>query len=204
MARISAAAAGTPVGAIQEFPGNAAPRGWVEARGDVELSRSVYARLWAFAQASGNLAADEASKEDGQFGPGDGSTTFTTPDYRGLVRRGWDNGRGVDVGRGIGTYQADDNKSHGHNAQTNGYHGHSGSTNTTGNHRHAIGAEDGYNSTNGSPYAGSGGSQYSGYAGNHSHSLSINGNGNHSHTIDPSGGSEVKMKNAAVLVCIKH
>jgi len=187
MARISAAAAGTPVGAIQEFPGNAAPRGWVEARGDVELSRSVYARLWAFAQASGNLAADEASKEDGQFGPGDGSTTFTTPDYRGLVRRGWDNGRGVDVGRGIGTYQGDQNKSHNHG----------GKTGTGGNHRHSI-------TTYGDNLNGNR-SRINNYASQSNSGTGYTNNaGNHSLPIAADGGGEVTMKNAAVLVCIKH
>jgi chemotaxis protein histidine kinase CheA len=44
------------------------------------LSRTTYAALWAFAQSSGNLAASQGAKQDGQYGPGDGSTTFTIPD----------------------------------------------------------------------------------------------------------------------------
>lgn len=189
MARLITAGASTPVGAIQEFPGTAAPRGWVEARGDVELSRSVYARLWAFAQASGNLAADEASKQDGQFGPGDGSTTFTTPDYRGLVRRGWDNGRGVDVGRGIGTYQADQNKSHNHG----------GNTGTGGGHSHS---QYGYATNSNASSTTRPGAGWTGFGAGGK--WSTGGGGNHSLPIAADGAGEVTMKNAAVLVCIKH
>ncbi|HXG79705.1 MAG TPA: DUF2793 domain-containing protein [Methyloceanibacter sp.] len=43
------------------------------------VSRTTYADLWAFAQSSGNLAASEGAKQQGQFGPGNGSTTFTLP-----------------------------------------------------------------------------------------------------------------------------
>lgn len=39
------------------------------------------------------------------FGLGDGSTTFLTPDCRGEALRGWDNGRGVDTGRVLGSTQ---------------------------------------------------------------------------------------------------
>jgi hypothetical protein len=44
------------------------------------VSRTTYAELWTWVQASGNLAASEGAKLDGEFGPGDGSTTFTLPD----------------------------------------------------------------------------------------------------------------------------
>lgn len=49
------------------------------------------------------------------FGLGDGSTTFTLPDLRGEFIRGWDDGRSVDTNRGIGSFQADELKSHNHN-----------------------------------------------------------------------------------------
>jgi phage-related tail fiber protein len=44
-------------------------------------------------------------------GAGDGSTTFNVPDLRGEFVRGWDHGRGVDSGRGLGSLQAQDWKS---------------------------------------------------------------------------------------------
>ena len=40
------------------------------------------------------------------FGSGR-TTTFALPDLRGLFIRGWDNGRGIDVGRTFGSYQED-------------------------------------------------------------------------------------------------
>lgn len=39
------------------------------------------------------------------FGDGDGSTTFNVPDFRAEVPRGWDHGRGIDVGRVFGSAQ---------------------------------------------------------------------------------------------------
>lgn len=41
------------------------------------------------------------------FGAGDGATTFNLPDMRGYALRAWDDGRGVDSGRVFGSTQAD-------------------------------------------------------------------------------------------------
>lgn len=41
------------------------------------------------------------------YGAGDGSTTFNLPDMRGEFLRGWDDGRGVDLGRTLGSFQGD-------------------------------------------------------------------------------------------------
>lgn len=50
------------------------------------------------------------------WGVGDGSTTFNLPDGRGNVRRGWDNGAGVDTGRRFGSLQLDAMQGHQHSA----------------------------------------------------------------------------------------
>ncbi len=71
------------------------------------LSRASYPNLWNHALSSGNLADSESEKDYGQFGPGDGSSTFSLPDLRGVVIRAWDEGRGLDPGRALGTFQAD-------------------------------------------------------------------------------------------------
>lgn len=102
---------GVPTGAVFYVPASAAPFGSIKANG-ASLSRTTYADLWAYAQASGNLVT-QASKQTGQFGTGDESTTFTIPDLRGVFARGWDDGRSLDPGRVIGSYQADEFEAHG-------------------------------------------------------------------------------------------
>lgn len=82
-----------------------APSGTIKANG-ASLSRTTYSDLWAYALASGNLV-DETDKDSGNYGTGDGETTFTIPDYRGEFIRLWDDGRGVDIDRAIGSFQGD-------------------------------------------------------------------------------------------------
>lgn len=54
------------------------------------------------------------------WGLGDGATTFNVPDIRGVFRRAWDDGRGIDPSRAIATLQTDAFRSHTHvqNAHT--------------------------------------------------------------------------------------
>lgn len=59
-----------------------------------ELSRAEYADLYTYALT--NMAASEGAKTDGQYGPGDGATTFTVPAFHGYFPRFWDNGVGID------------------------------------------------------------------------------------------------------------
>jgi microcystin-dependent protein len=51
------------------------------------------------------------------YGLGDGSTTFNVPDYRAQFLRGLDAGAGIDIGRALGTNQADMFTSHYHVVQ---------------------------------------------------------------------------------------
>ena len=77
----------------------AVPVGWIPADGRA-LSRTTYAALFA---AIGTT-----------YGSGDGSTTFNVPDLRGEFLRGWDDGRGVDSGRALGSAQAQQVQFHKH------------------------------------------------------------------------------------------
>lgn len=77
-------------GAVSYFALTSAPTGWLKANG-AAISRTTYAALF--------LAIGTT------YGVGDGATTFNLPDLRGEFVRGWDDGRGVDAGRGIGTFQ---------------------------------------------------------------------------------------------------
>lgn len=90
---------GVPTGAVSYFSSSSAPTGWLKSNG-AAISRTTYSALFA---AIGTT-----------FGAGDGSTTFNVPDLRGEFMRGWDDGRGVDSGRGFGTAQADAFQGHRH------------------------------------------------------------------------------------------
>ena len=79
-----------PAGAIMMFAGPTPPIGWLKANGAI-ISRSVYADLF---NAIGVY-----------WGAGDGSTTFQLPDLRGEFLRCWDDARGADAGRALGTFQ---------------------------------------------------------------------------------------------------
>lgn len=107
-----------PSGAMMSFPFSAAPAGWLASSGQL-VSRTTYAALWVAAQASGNIVSDAtwtggAGLYDGSFSTGDGSTTFRLPYANGNFIRSWDNGRGVDSGRALGTMQLDALQDHTH------------------------------------------------------------------------------------------
>jgi len=91
-------------GEVFYHAGSTAPAGAMKANG-AAVSRTTYAALFA---AIGTV-----------FGAGDGSTTFNLPDLRGEFVRGWDDSRGVDSGRAMGSAQTDMLKSHSHLIPTN-------------------------------------------------------------------------------------
>lgn len=88
-----------PSGTVLYFAGSAAPAGWLKANG-AAVSRTAYAALFA---AIGTT-----------YGGGDFRNTFNLPDLRGEFIRGWDDGRGVDTPRPIGSAQAHALQSHQH------------------------------------------------------------------------------------------
>ena len=90
---------GVPTGAIAYFAHTTVPFGWLKANG-AAVSRTVYANLFALIGTT--------------YGAGDGRTTFNLPDLRGEFIRSWDDGRTVDNGRVIGSWQADEFRSHSH------------------------------------------------------------------------------------------
>ena len=79
-----------PAGTVAYIAGSAAPAGWLKANG-AEVSRTTYAPLFA---AIGT-----------RYGAGNGTSTFNLPDLRGEFVRGWDDSRGVDAGRALGSSQ---------------------------------------------------------------------------------------------------
>jgi len=101
-------AGSTPIGSVTAFMGTSVPENWKEANGE-SLSRATYPELYA-------QIGDRYGSDD--------SLSFNLPDLRGEFIRGWDNGRGVDTDRQLGSYQADELKSHAHTLTINGYWGH--------------------------------------------------------------------------------
>ena len=104
-----------PIGTSVLINGTSPPVGFLKENGAL-VSRVTYARLWAYAAISANITdeATWAASQWGSFSTGDLATTFRLPDSRGEFIRGWDNGRGVDIGRAIGSRQADSIKYHTH------------------------------------------------------------------------------------------
>ena len=90
-----------PTGSITMYGASVAPSGWLECDGSA-ISRTTYSSLFAIIGTT--------------FGVGDGSTTFNLPDLRGEFVRGWDNERGVDSDRVLGSSQEDELESHTHPA----------------------------------------------------------------------------------------
>ena len=88
-----------PSGTVLYFAGSAAPAGWLKANG-AAVSRTAYAALFA---AIGTT-----------YGGGDFRNTFNLPDLRGEFIRGWDDGRGVDTPRPMGSAQVDAVRQHYH------------------------------------------------------------------------------------------
>lgn len=168
-----------PTGIMTPLSGTTVPQGWVRANGQ-SLSRSAYPALWAFVQTSENLASSEEAKTAGQYGPGNGATTFTVPN---LEADGGYFIRPVSSGRGIGTVQQDEFKSHDHG----------GATGPAGSHSHD------YVLINNGPSAGGsgGGKTINRTTGQTSVAP------NHTHPVTAQGGTETRPKNIAYPVIIK-
>lgn len=93
-------------GMVCYFAQSTPPAGYLKRNG-AAVSRATYARLFA--------------KIGTTYGSGDGSTTFNLPDGRGVFDRGLDEGRGLDPGRALGSYQDSANLSHAHGVSDPGH-----------------------------------------------------------------------------------
>jgi hypothetical protein len=96
-----------PVGALIWMTGTTVPTSFVAAQGQL-LQRATYPDLWAYAQASGNIAASDVSWVEGQYSPGDGSTNFRVPKFDDRFVRG------KSATRAVGLVEEDEFKSHTH------------------------------------------------------------------------------------------
>ena len=138
------------------------------------VSRSTYATLFA---AIGTT-----------WGTGDGSSTFGLPDCRGEWVRGWDNSRGVDSGRAIATTQSDQNKQHNHSVSiTDPGHDHRVRAGTSGSGGGHVSDRD--SESGGQPYRSS--------------QIESSTTGI-SATAANNGGTEVRVRNIAMMYIIKY
>jgi microcystin-dependent protein len=211
---VIAAIASATVGTIVFEARTQARAGFLKLNGSL-LRRADYPALWAYAQASGAIVAEGtwAANNFGCFSTGDGATTFRIPELRGEFLRCWDDGRGADGGRGIGTYQGTQNLSHAHGASASwvGDHAHSAWTDAQGHHGHRLNdpghqhatyvnrtwkgqtntnfvlsdPDEGENFNGGKwlPSNGSGTGVWLDGDGNHGHNVGVGGGGGHDHGI---------------------
>jgi microcystin-dependent protein len=149
-------------GEVSYFARSTAPIGWLKANG-ATVSRTAYSDLFSAISTS--------------YGSGDGSTTFTLPDFRGEFLRSWADGSGTDSGRTLHSFQDQDWKGF---YQTN-----SGQNTTAYNHNNV--------------YMGKG--IYPSYTGN----LFIGYWAAPSAAMGTAwDGSEIRPRNRALLACIKY
>lgn len=83
--------ANNPAGTVQYFANTTVPNGYLECNG-AAVNRTTYAELFAAIGVT--------------YGPGNGTTTFNLPDLRGEFIRSYDNGKGTDPSRVMGTWQS--------------------------------------------------------------------------------------------------
>lgn len=135
------AAPQVPSGAVLHFASTTCPTGWVKANG-ATVSATTYPALATALGTSGN---------------------FALPDLRGEFVRGLDDGRGVDPGRTIRTFQDD----------------------MFENHTHVL------------PLGGDG------FVVGHMPQRTGNNNDTGTTSTSPTGGTETRPRNIALLACIK-
>ena len=176
---------GVPSGSVFCMAVATVPSGYLECNG-AAVSRTTYSVLFAVIGTA--------------YGTGNGSSTFNLPDLRGEFVRGFDNGKGTDSGRSIATSQSAQNASHNHSISL------SGTTSTkslTGGIRkisegfNANGSASGvFTKTQDGTNSITGASSTSPVGG-------VDFDGSHTHTMGNNGGSEVRVKNTALIYIIK-
>ncbi|MGT3071950.1 phage tail-collar fiber domain-containing protein [Pseudomonas putida] len=178
------------VGMMVFYPTSTTPSGFLRCNG-AAVSRTAYARLFT---------------QIGTFyGAGDGVTTFNLPNPRGRFLRVLDDGQGLDVGRVLGSLQADELRSHAHTASSAaggghthtasaaaaGGHAHTASSDTQGAHTHTVKEGtvgvilgQGETLTSGDDLTtGINNTSTTSSAGGHAHNITVNPVADHAHTI---------------------
>ncbi|WP_079218135.1 phage tail protein [Herbaspirillum robiniae] len=188
----SAIATGIPAGFSGKFRRTTAPAGWLKENGAAvpvvayqNLANAIYCgdtnnatALWGY-RCTNQASPTTSRSTAGEY--------IVLPDSRGEYDRGWDDGRGIDSGRSMWSWQAGQNLAHSHTAAAS----------TDGAHQHLTTAGNqgvGYQTGGASPVRENAAQEWSSVAGAHNHSI----------TVNASGGSENLTRNLAALNCIKY
>lgn len=201
--QVTGASVSVSAGAVCAFAMSTAPSGWLECDGSA-VDRTTYSALFS---AIGTT-----------YGVGNGSTTFNLPDLRGEWIRGWANARAVDTGRAIGSTQAEMIGPHNHTASSSSSSSSStsgsfsGSTSSDGAHTHGTnyGNDAGGSSATQVTSPGAANTQVNTTSsGTHTHtvsgsiSASTTTTTTTTTTVSNNSGTENRVRNVAMMYCIK-
>lgn len=202
-----------PVGEIRPFLRNTAPTGWLELNGGTignassggtaranADTQALFYIIWAATSATDlpiySSTGTPSSKGASAAADFAANKRLSLPDVRGNFLRAWDNGRGVDTSRTLGSHQD----------EIVGAHTHTGTTDSQGTHSHSVsislGAYWGANN-GGAKVAWSSGDSYAGGAGS-SWGTSSSGAHTHTVTISPNDGAENIPRNTSAMFCIRY
>ncbi len=172
---------GVPVGSVFNLATTTVPSGYLECNG-AAVSRSTYAALFATISTT--------------WGSGNGSSTFNLPDLRGQFVRGWANTKTNtgDDGRTFASTQSDQNKEHTHSIST--------ASLTGGIRKISEGFLAGGSATGVFTKTSDGNNSITG-ASSTSPVGGVDFDGTHTHTLGNNGGTEVRVKNSALMYVIK-
>lgn len=188
IARLPSMPTGTMLPTLATTP----PPGTLLLQGQT-VSRTTYARLWQWVQAT----------SAGGFGPGDGSTTFTLPDSRGRILRGAAVGEtvGQAVGSDTRTLTVANMPAHDHNVAVSPHAEHDHASGVT-----TDGAHGGHTTSSGTVPAGVGADVADNFfftAGSHSHNVDVFLGGPTTHSVTEQtvgSGTGVDIRQASLAV----
>lgn len=165
------------------------------------VGASITANTFQVSSSAGGSAINTSGTQSGThtaihspWGIGNGTTTFNVPDLRGEWVRGWDHGRGIDSNRSFGSSQSEMIGPHNHTATS------SGSTSSDGAHTHTTTTYDTGGATTGPLVTTSGtsfGTATTSSNGAHTHTVTV------TTTVNNNSGTENRVRNKAVMYCIK-
>jgi microcystin-dependent protein len=184
-----------PVGTIVPYSHATTPPFFQACNGGA-LDRTTYATLF--------------SRIGTTYGAGNGTTTFNVPDLRGEFVRFIDDGRGLDPGRSVGSFQGQQNLSHSHNVGgISANHTHGGNTGWVSNdHSHWF-LHSNYGNVsrrreNGRRNIWGFGANTGGQNEDHFHGFGTgNVSNDHAHNIGADGGAEARPRNIAMVFMIR-